>query len=121
MTLSKTPAMVLQELCVKQSFPPPTYEITNSIVGTHLCKFDYTVTVNEFVVGVGTGSSKQISKHEAALDALNQLKELGIYDPVEMPVQEFKPQPNRTNQQSTSAPSISSPFKSSPNCIGMFF
>lgn len=120
MALSKTPAMVLQELCVKKHLPPPTFEVIDQATGTHINRFDYKVTAAG-VIGMGTGSSKQISKHEAALDALEQLKEMGIYDPTELPVQEFKPVANQSNAKSTNVPSSSSPFKSSPNAIGNFY
>lgn len=115
--LAKTPAMVLQELCIKKHFAPPTYEIVNAINGTHTNRFDYQVTAWN-IVGIGTGSSKQISKHEAALDALSQLENLGIYDPKEMPVEEFKPTVRNPNTSPTSEPSMASPYKTTPNCIG---
>lgn len=117
MAQTKTPAMVLQELCVKKQFAPPNYEIIDSISGTHSNRFDYQVKAAG-IIGIGTGSSKQISKHEAALDALEQLKNLGIYDPKEMPVQEFKPVTTHNNTTSNTVPSSSSPYKSSPNAIG---
>lgn len=119
--LNKTPAMVLQELCVKKKLNPPTFEMVYSQSGTHSNRFDYHVAVGS-VVGKGTGSSKQISKHEAALDALKQLQELDIYDPLEMPTEEFKPQAiNNTNTvpQNASNNVPPSPFKISPNCVGM--
>lgn len=119
MALSKTPAMVLQELCVKKQLAPPQYDIVDSVSGTHSNRFDYQVKVAG-ITGIGTGSSKQISKHEAALDALEQLKNLGLYDPKEMPVQEFKPA-SHNNSTSTAVPSSSSPYKSSPNAIGRYY
>lgn len=118
MALSKTPAMVLQELCVKKHFASPNYEVIDAETGSHINRFDYQVTVAN-VTGMGTGSSKQISKHEAALDALKQLQELGIYDPKELPVQEFKPVLPHNKTSPTSVPSSDSPYKSSPNAIGI--
>lgn len=119
MAQTKTPAMVLQELCVKKHFAPPKYDIIDSETGTHINRFDYQVIAHN-VIGMGTGSSKQISKHEAALDALEQLRVLGIYDPKELPVQEFKPTVSQHNKSPTTVTS-STAFKASPNCIGNIF
>ncbi|XP_072391405.1 RISC-loading complex subunit tarbp2-like [Diabrotica undecimpunctata] len=86
--LVKTPAMVLQELAIKKGFPPPHYEIIHSVSGSHNNRFDYRVRVAG-VEAIGTGSSKQISKHDAAYHALKMLEEDGIYDPKELPMKEF--------------------------------
>ncbi|XP_050519183.1 RISC-loading complex subunit tarbp2-like [Diabrotica virgifera virgifera] len=85
----KTPAMVLQELAIKKGFQSPHYEITHSVTGTHNNRFDYRVRVAG-VEATGTGCSKQISKHDAAYNALKLLEEDGIYDPKEIPMREFK-------------------------------
>ncbi|KAG5890378.1 hypothetical protein JTB14_029744 [Gonioctena quinquepunctata] len=106
---TKTPAMVLQELTVKRGLAPPTYEITHAQTGTHNNRFDYMVRVAG-IVAEGTGTSKQIAKHDAAQSALTQLEEIGIYNPSEIPVQEFN--------IPTSFATPASPFKASPNCIG---
>ncbi|XP_023028942.2 R2D2 protein [Leptinotarsa decemlineata] len=106
---TKTPAMVLQELTVKLALAPPTYEITNCRSGTHDNRFDYVVRAAG-IEAFGTGSSKQIAKHDAAQNALAKLKDLNIYNPSEIPVQEFK--------VATSYAPPGSPFKRSPNCIG---
>nr|QRW27850.1 R2D2 [Phaedon cochleariae] len=90
--ITKTPAMVLQELATQKGFGPPTYEIIFSKSGTHENRFDYKVRVAG-VEAMGIGTSKQISKHEAAHNALRMLEEMGIYNPAEMPLQEFKKVP----------------------------
>ncbi|XP_018571941.1 RISC-loading complex subunit tarbp2-like [Anoplophora glabripennis] len=107
---TKTPAMVLQEFSVKNKYAPPTYEIISSITGTHANRFDYRVTIAG-IVAEGTGTSKQIGKHNAAHNALVILKEKGIYDSDEIPGKEFKASiPNNSTPES--------PFKASPNCVG---
>uniref|UniRef100_A0A6P7GCK1 RISC-loading complex subunit tarbp2-like n=1 Tax=Diabrotica virgifera virgifera TaxID=50390 RepID=A0A6P7GCK1_DIAVI len=85
----KTPVMALQELAVKKGFPVPQYEIVDSILGTHNDRFDCRVKACG-MEAEGTGTSKQISKHEAAYKLLKLLEEGGIYDPKELPVQEFQ-------------------------------
>lgn len=85
---TKLPAMVLQELTVKRNFAPPEYNITRQVSGSHQNFFEYTVTVSG-IQATGSGASKQISKHKAAYNALMQLKDLKIYDPEEIPVEEF--------------------------------
>lgn len=105
--------MVLQEFSVKHKYSPPTYEIISSITGTHENRFDYRVTIAG-IVAEGTGTSKQIGKHNAAHNALKILKEMGMYNPDENPVQEFK-----ASVQINAAPE--SPFKASPNCIGNLY
>ncbi|XP_057662886.1 RISC-loading complex subunit tarbp2-like [Diorhabda carinulata] len=111
--LAKNPAMVLQELTVKKCLGPPNFEIVHSISGTHENRFDYRVRVAG-VEAIGTGSSKQISKHDAAYKALKMLEEIGIYDPVELPMEEFK----ASAMQKQAGYRIGSPNKLSINCIG---
>ncbi|VEN56846.1 unnamed protein product [Callosobruchus maculatus] len=85
---TKTPVMVVQELSVKKGLAPPIYDLIVSQMGTHQNRFDYQVTLDG-VQAIGTGTSKQISKHNAAHNLLLTLKELGKYNPEELPVQQF--------------------------------
>ncbi|ENN77206.1 RISC-loading complex subunit tarbp2 [Dendroctonus ponderosae] len=93
---SKTPVMVLQELCIKKGYCSPDYHIISQISGTHINRFDFVVIVCGIrgsgceIRGSGSGPSKQLGRHQAAHDALMQLQELGIYDPAENPVEPFK-------------------------------
>ncbi|XP_060518265.1 RISC-loading complex subunit TARBP2-like isoform X3 [Cylas formicarius] len=103
---TKTPVMVLQELATKKGFAPPDYKIVRSISGTHLNRFDFVVSVGG-IEAEGSGSSKQIGKHEAAHNALMQLKEMGVYNPANNPVTTFKAALENTD----------SSFKSTINCI----
>lgn len=103
---TKTPVMVLQELTTKNGYPPPDYQITFQIAGTHQNRFDFTVSVAG-VQATGSGSSKQIAKHQAAHNALMKLKDMGAYNPSDNPVTEF--QVPLTNE--------SSPYKAALNCI----
>ncbi|KAL1514180.1 hypothetical protein ABEB36_003478 [Hypothenemus hampei] len=86
---TKTPVMVLQEFTVSRSLPPPDYHIIFQQSGTHLNRFDFVVSVAG-IQARGTGSSKQIGKHQAALNALRILQEMGLYNPSENPVAAFK-------------------------------
>ncbi|CAG9759471.1 unnamed protein product [Ceutorhynchus assimilis] len=103
---AKTPVMVLQELAMHKGFGTPDYEIIFAAAGSHQNRFDYRVTVAG-IQASGSGSSKQISKHQAAHNALMRLKELGIYVPAENPVASFKV-PLRDE---------GSPFEPALNCI----
>ncbi|CAH1980474.1 unnamed protein product [Acanthoscelides obtectus] len=85
---TKTPVMVVQELSVKKNLPPPIYDLIVNNMGTHQNRFDYQVTLDG-IQAIGTGTSKQISKHNAAHNLLMKLKELNRYNPEEDPVQEF--------------------------------
>nr|CAH7762343.1 unnamed protein product [Callosobruchus chinensis] len=85
---TKTPVMVVQELSVKKGLAPPLYDLIVSQMGTHQNRFDYQVTLDG-IQAIGTGTSKQISKHNAAHNLLLKLKELGRYNPEEFPVQQF--------------------------------
>ncbi|KAF7278090.1 hypothetical protein GWI33_008854 [Rhynchophorus ferrugineus] len=87
---TKTPVMVLQELTVQKGLPPPNFQIVYSISGTHDNRFDYQVCVAG-ITATGSGPSKQIGKHEAAHNALKLLEEIGLYNPAENPVAEFRP------------------------------
>lgn len=102
--------MVLQELAVKHGQSPPAYELIPELTkqGTHKNEFFYQVQAFEYVAR-GTGSSKQIAKHDAAKRMLQVLKEEKIYNPVENPVQGFVPGAPTLNIQ---------PIKTSVNCIG---
>lgn len=111
--LAKNPAMVLQELTVKKCLGPPNFEIIHSISGTHENRFDYRVRVAG-VEAIGTGTSKQISKHDAAYKALKLLQEIGIYDPTELPMEEFK----ASAMQKQAGYASGSPHKLTINCIG---
>lgn len=103
---TKTPVMVLQELTVKKNFAPPDYQIIFQISGTHENRFDFAVSVAG-IQAQGSGSSKQIGKHQAAHNALMKLQEMGIYNPSDNPVSEFKVPLRDEN----------SPYKSALNCI----
>lgn len=85
---TKTPVMVLNELCVKNKFAPPNFEIIGSLMGTHENRFDYKVSAAS-VEAIGTGSSKQQARQNAAHKALMELKESGIYNPEDNPVEPF--------------------------------
>lgn len=113
---AKNPAMVLQELTVKNNLAPPEYEVIHSIMGSHENRFDYIVRVAG-IEALGTGTSKQISKHGAAHNALLKLEEMGVYDPKENPVVEFK----ATALQNAAGCIPGSPSNSSLNCIGTCF
>lgn len=104
---TKTPVMVLQELTVKLGMAPPDYQIIFQISGTHQNRFDFAVSVAGIRAN-GSGSSKQIGKHQAAHNALMKLKEIGVYNPSENPVAAFKV-PLEDEQSS---------YKSALNCIG---
>ncbi|KAJ8964254.1 hypothetical protein NQ317_003557 [Molorchus minor] len=78
-------------------------------MGTHENRFDYKVCVLG-IEAKGRGTSKQIGKQNAAHNALMLLKDKGIYNPDENPVQELKTPSHNTNLPE-------SPFKDSPNCI----
>lgn len=84
----KLPAMALQELAVKLRMSPPEYQIIHEVSGSHQNFFESQVFVHS-VSATGSGSSKQSSKHKAAYNALMKLKDLGIYDPNDIPVEEF--------------------------------
>jgi len=103
---TKTPVMVLQELTIKKGMAPPDYQIVFQISGTHKNRFDFEVNVAG-IQATGSGSSKQIAKHQAAHNALMELKEIGIYDPSDNPVSEFI----------VPLKDESSPYKSALNCI----
>lgn len=108
--VTKTPVMVLQELTVKHTVPPPVYELIPELTkqGTHKNEFFYQVRVFDSYA-YGTGSSKQIAKHDAAKNMLNQLQKIGVYHPAENPVQGFVPGCATLNDK---------PIKTSVNCIG---
>lgn len=106
---TKTPVMVLQELTVKNNIAPPDYQIVYQVSGTHQNRFDYVVNVAG-IQATGSGPSKQIGKHQAALNALRQLQETGLYNPSENPVAAFK--------VPLVQPTESSPFQQALNCIG---
>lgn len=106
---TKTPVMVLQELTVKNNISPPDYQIVFQVSGTHQNRFDYVVNVAG-IQATGSGPSKQIGKHQAALNALRLLQETGLYNPSENPVAAFK--------VPLVQPTESSPFQQALNCIG---
>lgn len=108
--VTKTPVMVLQELSVKRGVPPPVYELVPELTkqGTHKNEFYYEVSAFADVA-YGSGSSKQIAKHDAARNMLNQLQACGLYRPSENPVQGFVP---------GFATLDNKPIKTSVNCIG---
>ncbi|CAG9823420.1 unnamed protein product [Phaedon cochleariae] len=83
----KSAMMVLNEVAIQKGLGPLFYELIFSRSGTHDNSFDYEVTVGD-IKARGKGTSKQISKQEAARNALIILKERGIYTPTEMLVQE---------------------------------
>lgn len=102
--------MVLQELTVKQGLAPPTYTLMNECTkqGTHQNEFYYQV-VAAHNLAVGSGSSKQIAKHDAARKLLNALEEDGIYKPAENPMQDYIPGLNSVMKDA--------PVKTPVNCI----
>ncbi|XP_072388743.1 RISC-loading complex subunit tarbp2-like isoform X2 [Diabrotica undecimpunctata] len=111
--IAENPAVVLQKLTAKKGFTSPLYEIVNSISGTHNNRYDYRVKACGREA-MGTGSTKQISKHKAAYNALKLLEEEGIYDPKELPVEEFKVTVSRKQNNLECGSSISE----NVNCIG---
>lgn len=108
--VQKTPVMVLQELSTKLGISPPVYELITELTkqGTHKNEFFYEVQAFQRIAR-GTGSSKQIAKHDAAKRMLQQLQDANIYHPAENPVHGFVPGSAKLNNQ---------PIKTSVNCIG---
>lgn len=97
--ITKTPAMVLQELTVKRGYSPPEYVLVYSRNGTHENEFHYNVSVAG-VNGLGFGRSKQVAKHNAASKALELLADQNLYDPTSGPAHEFNAQAHRNESDS---------------------
>ena len=73
-SISKTPVSLLQELCLRKGLIP-RYELIQIMGVVHDPTFKYKVTVGD-QVGVGSGRTKQMAKHEAASALLENLKQL---------------------------------------------
>ncbi|XP_018328507.1 interferon-inducible double-stranded RNA-dependent protein kinase activator A homolog [Agrilus planipennis] len=76
---TKTPVMILQELTVKNKWPPPEYKLIFANGGTHENLFIYEVDIRGFIAK-GSGTSKQRAKHLTAVNILKILKENELYE-----------------------------------------
>ena len=74
----KTPISLLQEICTKSAYAPPSYELITSAGRSHEQLFVYKCSLGtEFHVH-GKGTSKKKAKHAAALGVLNHLAEQAV-------------------------------------------
>ncbi|XP_017777886.1 PREDICTED: interferon-inducible double-stranded RNA-dependent protein kinase activator A homolog [Nicrophorus vespilloides] len=73
---SKTPAMILQELSIKETSSPPVFNIIHQIQGTHENEFVFQVEVMG-ISTTGKGRSKKEAKQETARNALKIIKTVG--------------------------------------------
>lgn len=74
MATTKTPVMLLQELCMKHKNGPPLYELTVDN-GTSLPPFfEYEVAAFGQTAS-GDGPNKKVAKHEAAVNLINELRQ----------------------------------------------
>nr|AGH30333.1 R2D2 [Nilaparvata lugens] len=74
---SKTPVSTLHELFVVKGITP-YYNLVVNGVGSHNPVFKYRLECGD-IVSHGTGKSKKEAKHDAAQNALNQLKNNGLF------------------------------------------
>lgn len=90
---TKTPITVLYELAKQKGFAPPNFEKydydDDRCRDRHEIEFNYLVTVAG-ISSSGSGPSKQIAKHNAALSLLSILKHQDLYKISENPVAKFK-------------------------------
>lgn len=77
---SKTPIMILQELCMKRKNGPPIYDLTadGSNDNTNNKLFEYQVAAFGHVAS-GQGKNKKEAKHEAAVNIITILRELPAF------------------------------------------
>lgn len=78
MATTKTPVMLLQELCMKHKNGPPLYELTVDN-GTSIPPFfEYEVAAFGQAAS-GDGTNKKVAKHEAAVNLINELRQLPTF------------------------------------------
>lgn len=72
------PKSKLQELSQERVKVTPTYKLISSIGPDHNKIFEMGVYINEFLFGKGEGKSKQEAEQAAALEAINNWKDLEL-------------------------------------------
>ncbi|ODN02647.1 RISC-loading complex subunit TARBP2 [Orchesella cincta] len=74
--LGGNPVGVLQELCMKMKFPPPTYEVHSEEGLPHERLFAIACKVGDQYVEIGKGKSKKLAKRMAAYHMAEKLRSL---------------------------------------------